>query len=255
MPSRYREDWRGRFRAAVSAAGTDGCQILDIGSGRSPAIPLSERAPDCRYIGLDLSLDELKRAQAGSYDEMIVSDACTYQPDLERRFDVIVSWQVFEHVRSLEAVLDNCRRYLRPGGLLVAQFSGRYSVFAFANRLVPHAIARTALKRLLRRDPQTVFPAFYDRCYYGAIKDLLGDEWSQVAISPWYLGASYFSFAKPIQRLYLAFEDSMVRGRHLNLATHYFVLATRPRDAEVGREETTEVACVMDCIHIGNRAG
>jgi SAM-dependent methyltransferase len=232
LPDRYREDWQAKFLEAISKAPSTGCRILDIGSGRTPAIPPGQRARRCHYVGLDLSLEELDLAGGEAYDQKVVGDACQFRPELEGAFDLIVSWQVLEHVRSMGAVLENCRRYLSPGGLLVVQFSGRYSAFAIANRLVPHRLARAVLRRLLDRDPQTVFPAYYDQCYFDAIVRATRGGWTDIAVMPWYLGASYFSFAWPIHRLYLAIEERMYRGHHLNLATHYMLIATKAATRE-----------------------
>jgi SAM-dependent methyltransferase len=41
-------------------------------------------------------------------------------------FDVITSYDVFEHVEDLEKVLDECMRILRPGGTLYAIFPPFY---------------------------------------------------------------------------------------------------------------------------------
>ena len=63
-----------------------------------------------------------------------MSDAASFQPELADRVDLIVSLQVFEHVDALDVTFETLRRYLKPGGVIVTQFSGRYSVFGIANR-------------------------------------------------------------------------------------------------------------------------
>jgi hypothetical protein len=109
---------------------------------------------------------------------------------------------------------------------LVAGFSGAWSVFAVANRFIPHRIAKFALSRLLARDPETVFPAPYDSCTHSAMQRALAD-WSSVEIVPRYRGASYFGFFPPLQRVYVGFEDLLERGHHADLATHYLVTARK----------------------------
>jgi SAM-dependent methyltransferase len=165
-------------------------------------------------------------AGAAAYDEIVVADVCDYQAALEGSFDLVVSWQVLEHVSDLGLAIENARRYLRPGGVLIAQFSGRYSLFGFANRLLPHRLARLALKILLARDPDTVFPAIYESCYYDAI---LGKTraWSRVRVISRFRGGEYLAFMPPVMGLYLNFESSMVRGRHRNLASHYLLVSSR----------------------------
>jgi SAM-dependent methyltransferase len=226
LPGRYLNEWREPFDAAAAASLVPGCRVLDIGSGRSPAIPLNRRPTGCRYVGLDLSRAELQMAGAAAYDEIVVADVCDHQAALEGTFDLVVSWQVLEHVSDLGLALENARSYLCPGGVLVAQFSGRYSLVAFANRLLPHRVARLALKVLLSRDPDTVFPAYYEACHYDAIVSMTR-PWSRVRVISRFRGGGYLGFIPPLMSVYLKFEDSMIRGRHRNLATHYLLIFSR----------------------------
>jgi SAM-dependent methyltransferase len=223
---RYRDDWMVSFHDAIRQNARDGSVILDIGSGRQPSVPAALRGPAGSYIGLDLSEAELRRAGPDAYDRLIVANLTELVPALVGTVDLAVSWQVLEHVAPMSAALANIQDYLRPGGVLIAGFSGAWSAFAIPNRIVPHALARLALGRLLGRDPETVFPAPYDSCTYSAMKSILAG-WSDVQIVPRYRGAGYFGFLPPLQWLYLKFEDLLERGHHLDLATHYLVVARK----------------------------
>lgn len=223
---RYTEDWLASFRASIQAELRPGCVVIDIGGGRNPAIPRSSLPAGATYIGLDLSATELAAAPTGSYDRVIEADVTTKQAELVGCADVVVSWQVLEHVAPLDVAIANIYTYLRAGGLFVAQLSGGRSAFALINRTIPHGLAKFAMKQLLHRDPESVFPAPYDRCTYSALSRTLSG-WSDVRIVPRYRGATYFSFMPIVQSTYLGFEDLMVRGNHLDLATHYLVSARR----------------------------
>jgi SAM-dependent methyltransferase len=223
---RYRDDWIEPFHEAVRRNSGEGAVILDIGSGRHPSVPAELRRPSSVYIGLDVSEDELRHAGPGAYDRVIVADLTERVPELVGTVDLAVSWQVLEHVTPMSVALDNVRDYLRPGGVLIAGFSGAWSAFAIINRLVPDHVARFVLKGLLRRDPATIFPAPYDSCTYSGMQKALA-RWSSVEILPRYRGASYFGFLPPLQRLYVRFEDLLERGDHVDLATHYLVIARR----------------------------
>ena len=223
---RYRDDWLDPFRAAIQSELRPDAVVIDVGGGRHPAIARADLPSGAKYIGIDLSERELAAAPPGSYDRVIVGDVVEPQPDLEGCADLVVSWQVLEHVAPLGDAISNIHHYLRPGGLFVAQLSGGRSAFALVNRMIPHRLAKIAMKRLLRRDPESVFPAPYDRCTYSALSRTLAN-WSDVRIVPRYRGAQYFGFLPPLQTLYLRIEDLIARGDHRDLATHYLVVAHR----------------------------
>ena len=226
LPARYREGWVERFETLFASDLVEGVSILDVGSGRRPCLLPENRPAGCRYVGLDVSREELDAAPAGAYDEVIVGDIAGRLPGDEARFDLVISWQVLEHVKPLDEALENIRSSLRPGGHFVALLSGRFAYFSLMGRLLGHRVGTWAMERLLDREPETVFPASYDGCYYNALARMLA-PWSRWEIVPRYYGAMYLSFAPPLERLYLAYENWAERGRHRNLATHYLVSAWR----------------------------
>jgi SAM-dependent methyltransferase len=223
---RYSDDWGAPFRAAIADALAPGSAVIDVGGGRTPAIPPAGRPPALTYIGIDISRAELEAAPGGAYDRTTVADVTTHIPELDGSADMVVSWQVLEHVRPIEQAFANMHAYLRPGGVLVAHLSGGRSAFAVVNRVIPHLVARWVMHRLLQRDPASVFPAPYDSCTYTALSRIL-EGWAEVKIVPRYRGAGYFGFCRPLQALYLRFEDMLVRGEHRDAATHYLIVARR----------------------------
>ncbi|MDX6511633.1 MAG: hypothetical protein QOE36_1137 [Gaiellaceae bacterium] len=196
--------------------------VLDVGAGRRPTILPEERPSATAYVGLDVELAELTGADPGSYDEAHAGSVVTWVPAFESRFDLVVSCYAFEHVKPMPEALENIRRYLRPGGMLIALFSGSFSAHAVANRVLPEAVAA----RLIGREPETKFRAHYDRCWYGALERDLA-SWSAARISPLYLGAPYFAFSPALRRAYVAYENVAARQPHRNLASHYLLEATR----------------------------
>lgn len=215
------EEFESRARPALRP----GVAILDVGSGRRPALPTGMRHGSF-YVGLDISLDELQEAPEGSYDEVIAADVVEPREELRDRFDLIVSWQVLEHVTPLDVVLENLRSYLRPGGRIVALLSGSFSAFALLNKALPAKAGVWIMERLLGRHPDTVFPAHYDRCHHAALVKLL-KSWSWADVVPLYHGAVYFSFSRRLQEAYLAYENWASTSGHRNLATHYLIEAHR----------------------------
>jgi SAM-dependent methyltransferase len=200
--------------------------VLDVGSGSHCTFPVDRRPSSCHYVGLDLSREELSKAAIGSYDEIWECDIAHRLPQLVDRFDLAVSWQVLEHVRPLEEALENVHSYLRSGGRFVATLSGKFSAFALINQMIPRRFGIVAMQRLLGREPDTVFPAYYDRCWETALVSAL-DKWSSVEVVPFFIGATYFSFSRALWRTYLSYEEWIVRRNYSNLATHYLIDAIR----------------------------
>jgi SAM-dependent methyltransferase len=226
LPERYTQSWREPFDARVVPSLTPGVCILDVGSGRRPTIPPEQRPARCHYVGLALSRKELTKAPAGSYDEVWESDVARRVPKLKGRFDLVVSWQVLEHVKPLDVAMENLRAYLRPGGRLVALLSGTFSAFGLINQVVPQRLGVWAMGKFLRRDPATVFPAYYHCCWHSALTRIL-DSWREAEVVARYRGAGYFGFSPFLQQMYLRYEEWAWHGGHRNLATHYLVTAKK----------------------------
>jgi len=184
--------------------------------------PPDERPAGVTYVGLDVVRSELEAAPPGSYDEKVAADVTKPLASLERQFDLIVSWQVFEHLHTVPAALENFYAYLRPGGYAIVSLSGRYSLFGILNMLLPRRLGVGLVARVMRRDPETVFPAYYNHCYWSALDKLLR-PWSSVEIVTKWAGAGYFRSLVPLQAVYILYEEWAAASSRHNLATHYFL--------------------------------
>ncbi len=233
LPSRYavghQDLWRHLFDRATQAELRSGMTVLDAGSGRKPAVLPEQRPQAVHYAGLDISSQELALAPDGSYDEAYVADLTTAVPALAGKFDLVLSLFVLEHVSSLTAAVDNMRRYLRPGGRLVAQLAGGRSLPGLLNRVIPHAAAARLVTRLgyRRYSLETVFPAHYDACHWTGLTEAFAG-WQDLEIVPQYTGAQYFSFARPVLAAYMLIEEVTARRDLRESASWYLVTATKP---------------------------
>jgi SAM-dependent methyltransferase len=227
LPDRYAERvWIEPYLEEARRAVTAGQRVIDVGSGAHPVLSPAERPPGVDYVGLDISARELELAGPCAYDDTVVASITDSLPELAGSFDLALSFHVFEHVHPLQRAIATIRDVLKPGGRLVAQVPGRYSMVAVLNRAIPHSVAKIALHRLLNRDPSTVFPAHYDQCWHDALVALFAD-WTSVEVRPIYACATYLNFAPPLRALYVGFEEWLVLTDRRNLATNYHILATR----------------------------
>lgn len=225
LPPRYAGyaiGWRSDFKQLAAPALLPGARVLDVGAGRRPVFPPEERPDGVTYVGLDVMQSELDAAPPRSYDEKIAADVSKPVAALADQFDLIVSWQVFEHIRSVPNALDNFYTYLRPGGYAVISLSGRFSLFGLLNMLLPRRLGVGVVSRVMRRDPETVFPAYYDHCYRSALERLV-QRWSSTSIVSAWNGAAYFRVLRPLQAAYIFYEEWAAGSSRDNLATHYFL--------------------------------
>lgn len=227
LPDRYRgypASFRAPFDAALRAVLAPGQRVLDVGSGRLPTVLAEDRPPGCWYVGSDIVAGELAMAPADSYDETVVTDITRIDPSLAAGFDLVLSFQALEHVRPLAPAMENMRRYLRPGGRLVAQLSGAFSAYGLVARVTPRGLAEWAQQRLYSRPPDTVFKPHYDRCWFTALERLL-QPWGQATVTPLWMAESYFNFSPVLRSAYMAYEEWARRGEHRNIAPYYLIEA------------------------------
>jgi len=237
LPARYGEPWADAFLMRIVPHLKPGVRILDVGSGARPTLSPDQRPAGCVYVGLDISGDELARAGAGAYDETMVGDVSVSQPSLAGRFDLVISWQVLEHVPSMRSAMATQRAALVPGGRMVALLSGTWAAFALAARVTPYRIGTLLQARLLGVAPGEKFPTRYDGCTDRALRRLLDEGgWASWEIVPRYKAGGYLRFSRTLQRLYLVYENWAARGPRVGLATHYIVDAVSS-DARILHDE------------------
>ncbi|MDQ3979876.1 MAG: class I SAM-dependent methyltransferase [Actinomycetota bacterium] len=225
LPERYLDypvSFRLPFERALAPLLAAARQVLDVGGGRTPTVVPADRPAGCWYVGLDELRSELELAPAGSYDEIVAGDITGTDRSLEERFDLIVSFQALEHVSDLERALANMFLYLRPHGKLLVQLSGRFSVYALISRITPPPLARQIQRRLYQRDPDTVFRARYDRCYFRSLERMMR-SWCQAEITPLWLAMPYFRFSRLLASAYLFYEEWARESGWVNLAPYYLI--------------------------------
>jgi hypothetical protein len=90
-----------------------------------------------------------------------------------------------------------------------------------------HRVRVRAMARYLGHGEELKFPTRFDRCNARAIAMML-DEWEPSEIVSYFRGAPYFSMSRPLQRLYLGYEN-LIESRSVDaLATHYLIIARAP---------------------------
>ena len=121
--------------------------VLDAGCGSQMYLELGQAA---RIVGLDVDADGLERNQR--LDERLVGDVQTVVLP-HGAFDLIVCWDVLEHVRDPGRALENLRPALRAGGLLVIGAPNVLSLKGLVTKGTPFWLHRLYYRRISTIDP------------------------------------------------------------------------------------------------------
>ena len=115
----------------------DGMEILELGCGwGSLCLWIAERYPGCRMLAVSnsnpqrLFIENACRNRGISNLEVVTADMNVFST--ERRFDRVVSIEMFEHMRNYERLLARIHSWMRPGGkLFVHVFCHRHLAYPF----------------------------------------------------------------------------------------------------------------------------
>jgi SAM-dependent methyltransferase len=208
--------------------------VLDVGGGKEcPFLPFVYAPQTHLIIALDLSEEELRRN--GQLKLKVVADAAAQRfPFRDRLVDLVVSRSVVEHIRDNEAFFKNCARVLRPGGVMIHAFPGRFAPFALLNRLLPNPVGRRLVGWLhpeWREEENYGFLAFYDHCSYAGMRDLLDrNGFINARFNHLYYQSVYFNFCFPLFLIMLVYDLVAAALGIRNLSSGIVVSAERPRE-------------------------
>ncbi|MCA2980113.1 MAG: class I SAM-dependent methyltransferase, partial [Myxococcaceae bacterium] len=127
----------------------DGQQVLELGCGwGSLTLWVAERYPNSRVLAVSNSASQRAFIEARARErhlsnvDVVTSDMNVFST--ERRFDRVVSVEMFEHMRNYEALLGRIASWLAPGGsLFVHVFSHRHHAYPFEDQGPQDWMART----------------------------------------------------------------------------------------------------------------
>ena len=144
-------------RALVDRIPKEPVRVLDAGCGEASALSLP---PGAHIVGVDRSAAALARNE--NLDEAILGDLETDRLP-PSAFDVVICWNVLEHLSRPERALENLSQALRTGGLLMLGLPNLLAPKALATKLTPYRFHLWIYRRVLGnsnagRDGRAPFP-------------------------------------------------------------------------------------------------
>jgi SAM-dependent methyltransferase len=129
--------------------------VLEAGCGSTSHLPLPA---DAHLVGIDISENQLRRDTR--LHERILGDLCTHRLPRDR-FDLVVCWDVLEHLPEPVGALRSMFSSVKPGGLLVVAMPNLWSLKGMATKLTPFAVHRAFYRYVIGdRRPPSEFDQF-----------------------------------------------------------------------------------------------
>jgi SAM-dependent methyltransferase len=105
-------------------------EVLEIGSGTG-ALLQRLRARGCRIQGVDINAGLIREGRAWFGALPVQQVYGTVLPFADRSFDVVMSFDVLEHIPDTDAHLREVTRVLRPGGSYLLQTPNKWTNVIF----------------------------------------------------------------------------------------------------------------------------
>lgn len=124
-----------------------GIHILDAGCGSSVYFDRYFNFPDTvRISGIDTSQEAL--AKNNTVHEKILGDIQTYSTD--RRYDIVICWDVLEHLENPKKALSNLLAWTKQNGILIIRVPNIFSLKGLLTKFTPYWFHKWICKNIFR---------------------------------------------------------------------------------------------------------
>ena len=149
--------WRARAAdALIRRAGlqTDRpLKVFDIGCGTGITSRQMQRTTSWTFEGGDLNLEALARCDSG-LSRVMYYDILEKRPELRERYDVVILFDVIEHLEDTQPFLEAAFFHLRPGGHILVNVPALMSLYS------PYDVAAGHFRRYTAQTLAREFVAF-----------------------------------------------------------------------------------------------
>lgn len=208
LPERLRQDGNQYFiQDVLPRALRADTTVYDLGGGSRPCVEreLKDRL-GLRLVGLDVSGEEMAAAPAGTYDQTIVADLCTFTGT--EAADSVICQATLEHVPDTVGAIRGLATCVRPNGAVYIFAPCRNAAFARINLILPERLKQLLLFNLFpeKAKGHDGFRAFYDHCTPGQIEAIARRNGLEVEERRLFWTSSYFYILTPAYLLWRAWQ-------------------------------------------------
>lgn len=153
----FSQAYNSYYDTLSDSISTEYC-ILEVGGGAHPSI---EDRAHTEYTIVDPDASELAKAPS----DVVQIKRSVQELDDDKKYDLIISKMVLEHLPDPDTFHESVRSLLKPGGRAIHFFACRNSLPAWFNRYLPESWGEKVLKLISNRNlsDQPKYVAHYKR--------------------------------------------------------------------------------------------
>jgi SAM-dependent methyltransferase len=138
--------------------------VFDIGCGTGITCQQLERTTEWVFDGADLNVEALNRCHA-RMGRVLYYDILEKAPELRERYDLVILFDVIEHIEHTRPFLDAALFHVKPGGVILINVPALMPLFGVYDTMAGHY--RRYTKRTLAREFQSLDATVVYQTYWG----------------------------------------------------------------------------------------
>jgi ubiquinone/menaquinone biosynthesis C-methylase UbiE len=203
--------------------------VCHLGAGRD-SLGIRTALGEGRFISVDVDHGGLWQ---NANVHRVLADGM-FLPFKDQTFDIVIADNVFEHLTSPRAVLEEVARCLKPKGAFVFLCPNKHSYIAWLASLTPHWLHAMIKKATMGVEETDTFPTYYRLNSIKTVCQVADQSGLQVETIRTLVGwPTYWEFSNLLHRIFVVFHkviELMPSRWHITL-----VGVLRHRDINRGR--------------------
>jgi 2-polyprenyl-3-methyl-5-hydroxy-6-metoxy-1,4-benzoquinol methylase len=202
----YYMDNKWEFDEAFSQIKNKSSKVLEIGCGKGAFLKLLNKN-NIENVGLELNEDSIKTLVADRINALNQTIQDFAKENVEK-FDVVVSFQVLEHVFEVKSFLEAAIKTLKKGGMLILSVPNNDSFIKWAYpsalNIPPHHSGLWNLKSL--KSISSIYNLTFERVYYEPLQSYHYDWYYNI-----FKTRMINKYGKWIKLLFIPFRNNRYR--------------------------------------------